>query len=103
MNSRSQPACPYCMTVVHPAAKVCNGCGAVKSTWAIKGAPVVPISFLVLLGAYLITGPFFIYSFFFGKGSVEMLIIGATVTVFGVFLIKWFALWSAEEKWFRRN
>jgi hypothetical protein len=32
-----------------------------------------------------------------------MLLVGATVTVFGVFLIKWFALWSAEEKWFRRN
>jgi len=32
-----------------------------------------------------------------------MLMIGATVTVFGAFLIKWFTLWSAEEKWFRRN
>lgn len=107
MNSssqRTQSACPYCMTVVHPAAKVCNGCGAVKSNWSIQGFPVVPLFWLGTLAAYLLCGPFAIYhAMFNAKGDMQILLVGLLVTVIGAFVLRWLTLSLAQEKWFRRK
>jgi len=92
------------MTVVHPAARICNGCGAVKSTWSVQGFPVVPLFWLGAMAAYLFFGPYAIYSAIVGgRGDVQILGVGVLVTLLGAFVLRWLTLTLAQDKWFRRN
>lgn len=111
MSDQQVPACPYCMKPAHPTATVCNGCGAVKSTWALQAFPAAPLFYLGTLAAYLFFGPYAIYYAAFRANSdpyrheptMLFLAVGIGVTVLGALLIRWLTLTLSRERWFRRT
>lgn len=100
--------CPYCSSPVPIQASVCTGCGAVRSNWVQAGFPVVPLTFLGLLAAYGILGPYLLYHFSFAaRGPLSErgsgIAFALAVTVIGIFVIRWFVLVATKERWFRRH